>query len=173
MSKKAAKRLEQKNTRLAKTLEKTAKQFANPPAHKTIPKTDAPLAHEMMRWTRDQEDTAPGSWSWGTECKCCDEDWARIIHPFLLEYETKRWNEIDAERTGKGRKRRQKHIFYTFEQIVSEAYQRLIDLQLDDFAPNIFRFRLSGRRRLYGFRIAATGMFHMIWFDPTHSIYRY
>ena len=51
------------------------------------------------------------------------------------------------------------------------AYQRLVDLELDDFSTDLFRFRLSGKERLYGFRIEAEAMFYMLWYDPHHKIY--
>lgn len=121
-----------------------------------------------MRWSRDKED-ADGAWSWGSPRACAAAEWNGTVHPFLEECRRKRWSEIDAERTGTNW-RRKKHIHYSFDQIIHEAYERLIELQLDDFSPDIFRFRLSGKRRLYGFR--TDPVFFMVWFDPDHRLYK-
>lgn len=183
MASKAEKRLERKALKLEKTLEKTARQFADPqpqravaegatidPKKEVVEPTLAP-AQQMMKWDRSMEDLE-GAWSWGAERKCCDDHWTTIVHPFLGQCERKKWGEIDNERTGKGRRRRSKHTYYSFDMIIDEAYARLVELKIDDFAPNIFRFRLSGLRRLYGFRVENTATFHMIWFDPEHRLYK-
>lgn len=183
-SKKAEKRLALKALKVTKSLEKSARQIVDPVLSRSI--TDAIriepkkqvlepelTPHQrLMRWDRSLEDDKEGNWSWGDQRKCNESDWEIRVHPFLLEYEKKKWGEIDSERTGKPRKRRPKHCYYTFDKIIKEAYDRLIELELDDFAPNIFRFRLSGKRRLYGFRIDPTATFHLIWFDPKHQLYK-
>lgn len=184
MASKAEKRLERKALKLERALGKSARQFADPVVSRTVteaatidPKKQPPelklKSHERtMQWDRSLEDKKEGQWSWGDDRKCSDRDWDEKVHPFLSEYAKKKWGEIDSERTGPPHKRRKKHCHYTFDKLVDEAYQRLVDLKIDDFAPNIFRFRLSGKRRLYGFRIEATAMFHMIWFDPKHMLYK-
>jgi hypothetical protein len=124
----------------------------------------------LMVLDRTHEDVVD-SWSWGRERCCLHDSWEEVVGPYLDMYQAKRWGEIDAEMTGKGKKRRKKHVYYPFEKLVDEAHERLIELELDDFAPNIFRFRLTGKQRLFGFRIEASATFYTVWFDPDHAIY--
>jgi hypothetical protein len=178
---KADRRLERKTLKLKRELEKRARQGASPATARTIPNdrsisfekiiTEPALAPApaLMIWSREKED-ADGDWSWGAP-RACGDAWDALVHPFLIECGRKRWAEIDAERTGGEGRRRAKHIHYSFDQLIDEAYARLVERQLDDFAPNIFRFRLSGQRRLYGFRTDPT--FFMLWFDPEHRLYKY
>lgn len=184
MISKAEKRAAKKELKLEKALEKSTRQFAEPTATRAVIEQATVTARKQvseptlvtphqkyMRWDKVNHDKESGQWSWGAERKCPDNDWISRVHPYLLLFEKKKWGEIDAEMTGKGRKRRKKHIYYAIHNLVSEAYDRLIELELDDFAEDIFRFRMSGKERLYGFRVEPTAMFHMIWYDPHHKIY--
>jgi hypothetical protein len=179
---KAEKRQARRELKLQQDLEKSARQFAEPQVSRAVSQAIevAPekkiietklTPHQMrLRLDRTHEDVID-VWSWGRERCCLHDHWQETVGPYLDIYQTKRWGEIDAETTGKGHKRRKKHVYYPFEKLVDEAHQRLIELQLDDFAPNIFRFRLTGKQRLFGFRIDATATFYTIWFDPDHAIY--
>jgi hypothetical protein len=179
---KAEKRQARRELKLQHNLEKSARQFIDPQPSRTVSQaievepekkvseTTLTPHQKLMVLDRTHEDVVD-SWSWGTKRSCLHDEWEAIVGPYLDIYQTKRWSEIDAEMTGKGRKRRKKHIYYPFEKLVDEAHQRLIELKLDDFAPDIFRFRLSGKRRLFGFRIEATAIFYTVWFDPDHAIY--
>ena len=183
MAKKAEKRLALKALREERTREKAARQFINPnpgrsivegaavDPRRVVPDTKLSPQRRLMCWDRKIEDVE-GQWSWGAPRKCSQDHWNDIVYPFLTEYEKKSWGEIDTERTGKGKRRRKKHVHYPFDRLIDEAYERLIKLELDDFATSIFRFRLSGLQRLFGFRIPATAMFHMVWFDPEHRLYK-
>jgi hypothetical protein len=51
----------------------------------------------LMRWSTEKKDI-DGKWSWG------QRDWTKAvwkgtIQPFLYVYETKRWFEIEQEKT--------------------------------------------------------------------------
>jgi hypothetical protein len=48
------------------------------------------------------------------------------------------------------------------------ARDRLVSLGLADQTV-ISRFRLSGRERLYGFRL--DNVFHVVWWDPRHEVW--
>ena len=55
-------------------------------------------------------------------------------------------------------------------QIVPEAQSDLERGKLDEiFGDQIFRFRVSGQKRLWGFRRDRT--FHVVWWDPDHKVY--
>ncbi|MFQ5954496.1 MAG: hypothetical protein ACE5JZ_05475 [Kiloniellales bacterium] len=109
-----------------------------------------------------------GRWSWGVDRDWTEDVWIRVIGPFFADYTRKTWGQIDAETTGPASRRRQKHTYYDFTMIKREAIRRLEALEIDDFAPDMFRFRISGLKRLYGFRVNPT--FHFVWYDPTHEI---
>lgn len=122
-------------------------------------------ADMVMSWTRDQADT-DGDWTWGPRA-CLNDAWDDEIEPFLRECARKTWNEIYQERTG-GASRRQKHIFYGIDQICDEAQCRLLELERDD-VDCVFRFRLTGPKRLYG--VQQDHVFAVLWWDPEHKIY--
>jgi len=179
VSKRAEKRLAKKALKLEKILAKVARQSEEPepsrqvveasviPTSKDIPDTEIKPSQRYMRWTRELEDTG-GNWSWGVP-RGCGDLWGAEIEPFLKQYEKKKWGEIDSERTGKGKRRRSKHCFYSYDKIIQEAFDRLVELELDDFAEQIFRFRLSGKKRIFGFR--QPELFFFVWYDTQHKIY--
>lgn len=58
---------------------------------------------------------------------------------------------------------------YNIEDIPNtQARARLEVLRLAD-QTSISRFQLSGRERLYGFRLG--NVFHVVWWDPRHEIW--
>lgn len=120
-----------------------------------------------MRWSRQKEDRI-GSWTWGVSRDWGEKTWGTVLLPFLSDYEKKTWGVIHAETWQNENKTRKKHIYYDKEKICEEARRRLIELEFDD-QTRIFRFRLSGKRRLYGFTFGE--VFATIWYDPTHKIY--
>ncbi len=136
-----------------------------PTPTKTAKEEPLSVGQRRMEWSRDNADIV-GEWSWGSR-SCLVDDWDVKLHPFLLEYEKKTWNQISAECTGK-KKRRPKHIDYTTTSICKEARDRLVELEFDD-VDRIFRFRLSGKERLYG--INRLHIFMVLWWDPEHNVY--
>lgn len=176
MTSKREKRLARQALEHEAFLAKKARQVENPNSFKRVSE-DANVrvvkrvveaerpGDQKMQWSRDQADT-DGAWSWGNR-SCLDDAWNEEVHPFLFEYAQKTWLQIYAERTG-GNNRRQKHIFYNIEQICEEAQLRLIDLERDD-VDCVFRFRLAGKKRLYG--VQQMPWFYVLWWDPEHNIY--
>lgn len=80
----------------------------------------------------------------------------------------KTWADIEAETTVKaGDRTDKKHKTYDQSAICQEARQRLVELELDD-QDRIFRFRMSNKRRLYGFIFGIT--FETVWYDAEHKI---
>ena len=119
----------------------------------------------LLEWSRDHADI-DGAWSWGPR-SCLEDDWEQTLHPFLREYAKKTWFQIYAERTKVRGKRAQKHHDYAVASICKEAQSRLLELEMDD-VDRIFRFRLSGLKRLYG--IQRLHLFMVLWWDPEHKI---
>jgi hypothetical protein len=125
------------------------------------------LGELYMRWSQDKEDKN-GTWSWGVQRDWGEPLWNTLIYPFLSEYAKKKWKIIFAETWQNDKKCRKKHVYYDVNRIHEEAIKRLVQLELDD-QTRIFRFRLSGKRRLYGFTFS--DIFATVWYDPTHNIY--
>lgn len=80
-----------------------------------------------------------------------------------------RWAEILAQQTGNHQRHRKHHDCATTE-IHDDAKDDLRRLHLDElFGDTMFRFRLSGTKRLWGFRNGRT--FHVVWWDADHAVF--
>ncbi len=117
-----------------------------------------------MSWTCEKPD-CEGTWSWGIQRQWTADDWAKAIEPKLKEFEQLTWGELDSYSSDKGHKM---HHSMDIEQIRDEAQLRLLEIEL--YSDVIFRFRLGNKPRLWGIRSLSN--FEIIWFDPTHEIYR-
>lgn len=101
-------------------------------------------------------------------CFTPTSDHAQPLLSFLCEMGRLTWAEIERHRTGVV-KRHRKHHDQLITSIDSDAQQDLARLKLDEiFGDSIFRFRLTGTQRLWGFRADRT--FHVIWWDPEHHV---
>ena len=87
-----------------------------------------------------------------------------MIEPKLVQWASLTWSEIDRLNTGTGHKM---HHSMPTSGLAEEAQNRLIEIERYD--DDIFRFRLGGKPRLWGFRVVAD--FQILWFDPEHEIY--
>lgn len=153
---------------IALSTEKAPKEASRVAPSKSVPAVALKPSRQKMQLDISMADRE-GHWSWGIARDWGEDVWLQTIEPFLNDYIQKTWGQIDAEFTG-AQWRRPKHISYEFSVIKREAVTRLEELQIDDFAPDIFRFRIAGRKRLYGFRI--NPKFYLLWYDPTHEIIR-
>jgi hypothetical protein len=85
---------------------------------------------------------------------------------FLREMGQLRWTEILRMNSGGHRK----HHDQPIDTIVAEAQDDLRRHHLDEiFGDTMFRFRLSGTKRLWGFRVGR--IFHAVWWDADHQVY--
>jgi hypothetical protein len=80
------------------------------------------------------------------------------------------WAEIEAQKTGSGTNRHKKHHDQEVESLRSEAREALRQRKLSVIFGdnNIFRFRVDGTTRLWGFRQGR--IFHIVWWDPNHEV---
>jgi len=134
-----------------------------------LKKGESRFAHNVEYNT--QREDRDGSWSWGASREWHPKPGNDYIYSFLNGCCGKTWQEIDSEVVGKkggGGKTDKRHKFYPITSICREAQNRLIDLKLDD-QEHIFRFRLTGKHRLYGF--VAGIIFSIVWFDELHLVY--
>ncbi|MEV1331507.1 hypothetical protein AB0J20_18240 [Micromonospora costi] len=105
-----------------------------------------------------------GAWGWpaaGTH-----DAWE--VLDFLCEISRLTWGEILSQETGQMNKRHKKHHAYSTETVGSAARARLADLRINELTDELFRFRISGPKRLWGWR--AEDVFHVLWWDPDHKV---
>jgi hypothetical protein len=77
------------------------------------------------------------------------------------------WVEIEQQKAG-GRK---KHHSQAVASFVADAQRDFRKAHLDKTFgdADMFRFRLTGEKRFWGFRRDRT--FHVVWWDPDHKVY--
>jgi hypothetical protein len=98
-----------------------------------------------------------------------EESDSHALLSFLRDIGANSWAELRAQTTG-GRQAHKKHHEMSIEDICEDAQQRLAAMKLDEVVgDNLFRFRLSGTQRLWGFITDNT--FHVLWWDPEHKVY--
>lgn len=106
-----------------------------------------------------------GQWTWGEMRNWTEAEWADPINPKMQDFSSKTWQEIDQEGSGTGHKM---HHSHSITDLPKEVQDRWLELDLEQF-DTLFRFRLSGKRRVWGFRLQAH--FHFVWWDREHRIY--
>lgn len=95
---------------------------------------------------------------------------AKEILSFACNMAQLTWREIEQQMTG-GKKAHRKHHEQPVETVEKCARDDLTRLGLDEVfgdAP-LFRFRLGGKKRLWGFRSGR--VFHAVWWDTNHAVY--
>jgi len=89
----------------------------------------------------------------GAEDGFCD------VASHMKAFEGKTWAEIERDR---------KHDHpVPCAHLVREAQNRLQEIKLDDL-DELWRFRFSGERRIWGIRDGR--LFRVLWWDPEHQI---
>lgn len=119
----------------------------------------------QMRW-RCEKANRDGIWSWGDPRNWSQDEWDTKILPSFKEWGMLRWREICSQPTGNRGKMHHEHEFHS---IAKEAQERWFERDLDEFADQIFRFRLSGKWRVWGFTLQH--IFFIVWLDRMHKIY--
>ena len=98
-----------------------------------------------------------GKWGWLN----IDEDTLiNIILPKIKSFEKMTWGEFT--------KRRSNHHSLPVKNIIKEAQDRLIEIELEDI-ETLFSFSISGEKRLWGIR--DTVHCKILWWDQNHEIY--
>jgi len=131
-----------------------------------IPKTakDGSRFSSRVTWCiakADRED----SWSWGEPRDWQQDEWDLVIHPPLQHFAGLTWQEVDQFSSESGHKM---HHGHEVADLIDEAQTRWRTLDLEQY-ESVFRFRLGGTRRVWGF--VAQAHFHAVWWDREHSIY--
>jgi len=96
---------------------------------------------------------------------------AKEILAFACEMAQLTWSAIEQQTTG-GRNGHRKHHEQPVETIERCAQKDLTRRGLDELIGDaaLFRFRLGGKKRLWGFRTGR--VFHAIWWDTDHAVYK-
>lgn len=124
---------------------------------------DAPLSFddEKFRWSAKEIDWLyEGEWNW-------DLNPAEIsgVLGAIEEYSQLTWKELTSQS-------RTKHHSQRTDTLVKGARDRLTELfsaKCSEYPEEIFRFRISGKVRLWGFREG--GIFKILWYDRDHKVY--
>lgn len=95
---------------------------------------------------------------------------AKEIVDFACQMAQQTWRDIEQMSTGSG-KRRPLHHDQARDTIETRAQNDLVRRELDETIGDrpLFRFRLGGEKRLWGFRSGQ--VFHAIWLDRAHGVY--
>ncbi len=95
-----------------------------------------------------------------------DGEHAPELFAFLCAMARLTWREIETMKA----KSHKRHHDQDVESICADAKRDFKRSKLGEtFGESIFRFRVDGEKRLWGFRKGAT--FHVIWWDPGHLVY--
>ncbi|WP_305784137.1 hypothetical protein [Symbioplanes lichenis] len=105
-----------------------------------------------------------GAWAWPRAAE------AEEVLNFFCHIGSSTWNEVKGQMTGSRSGSHRKHHEQHVEHLCSEAQQRLVALKhTHKFGTTIFRFRVGGRKRLWGF--VNHGVFYVVWWDAEHQVY--
>ncbi|MNJ98101.1 hypothetical protein D3C87_158630 [compost metagenome] len=90
--------------------------------------------------------------------------WTELF-PKLREIETKKWHELEKETFGKYAKSKNHQV--EVKDLIKEAKNRLVELNLDDH-QELYSLRLTGTQRIWGIRLQ--NYLKLLWFDFNHKI---
>ena len=122
------------------------------------------LNHKVT-WCITRSDTA-GEWSWGELREWTDDELNDDINGKFKNFEALSWGEVNNLSSGSGHRMHHPH---KFGNLPNEVQDRWFALNLDEFADDVFRFRLTGRKRAWGYILQAH--FYLVWFERNHMIY--
>lgn len=98
------------------------------------------------------------------------EGHAPALVDFICEMARLTWAEIEAQRLGSKGSRHRRHHSQEIRSLASAAQKDITKRKLSEvFDDTMFRFRLTGEQRLWGFR--KRNVFHIVWWDPDHQVY--
>ncbi len=95
---------------------------------------------------------------------------APALVDFICEMARLTWAEIEAQRIGEQGGYRKRNHSQEIRRLTAAAQKDLMKRRLPEmFDDTMFRFRVSGQQRLWGFR--KSNVFHIVWWDPRHQVY--
>lgn len=194
MSRKAEKREQRRALGIAKFEESKASfiakvalsdqpKVATPPPTDAMPRVAPHLAREQQAQEQQPKAIKDGSrfglsvtwcvtradleghWTWGEARGWEQKEWDEEIKPAFSSFAMMTWGDVDKCSSESGHRM---HHHHELGDLVAEAQNRWVDLGLEQF-DTVFRFRLGGKKRAWGF--IAQAHFHFIWWDRQHAIY--
>lgn len=88
------------------------------------------------------------------------------LFQFICEMGRLKWSEIGTQTSGGHKKHHRQQI----SSLDVAAQKDITKARLDEvFGGEIYRFRLTAKQRLWGFR--GDRAFHVLWWDPEHKVY--
>lgn len=137
---------------------------ANNKAVPFIATADESYREKLVRWTVSELDDNSGieGCRWNLTSKEAIE-----LLTFLDTVSKKTWKECLAETVMSGGKKRARNHDHEVSELGKAAQNRI--KQLSEAEERIFRFRLSNKTRLWGFR--SGDLFRVLWYDPEHKVY--
>lgn len=123
---------------------------------------------ELFCWSaRKMDHEYRGSWDWYL---LPSEIYGFLC--FIEDMSKLKWIEILGQGTG-GKQRHKKNHSYKIDVLPKEAKDRLDTIFANrdgaEYPEDIFRFRCSGRLRIWGFRVGS--LFEILWYDRNHQVY--
>jgi len=141
-----------------------SKKQKNVKLGKSLPSPSIKVAHRV----EDPESSNKRQPVWVFSVLDLDGPWGKIklsgdtllneLFPKIKHFERMTWNEIQRD------KKRNHSVM--IEDLCKEARDRAVELKLD--VDELFRFRLTGKQRLWGIRDRER--FRFLWWDPNHEI---
>lgn len=131
---------------------------------KSVPSaaTNSDSYREMLvRWTAREIDVVPSDDD-GRRWELSSKETVELLK-FLDDLTGKTWGQCEGEVSGR-HKRNHDHAITDLSDIAQDRLR-----QLDENEERVFRFRLSGKCRLWGFR--SGDLFRVLWYDPEHKVY--
>lgn len=113
---------------------------------------------------RHVDRTGCAEFKWPPSSEHHDEVW-----DFLQSISGCTWNEIYSQITSTRYDTHRKHHSQDFDTVCPDAQRRIAAMRLDERFNELFRFRLGGRKRLWG--CISDQVFHVVWWDPDHRVY--
>ncbi len=118
------------------------------------------------------DEVQSSNFAWRTKSIDYDGEWglrtadsrtllSKII-PRLHEYESMTWGEITGARNTSNHP-------MPIDKISAAALRRLADIGRDDI-ETLIQLNIQGKERVWGTRQGL--IFHMLWWDPDHTVYR-
>lgn len=122
---------------------------------------DVSYKNELARWTAREIDEVLGAGD-GRRWDLSANETVELLR-FLDHLTKKTWAECENE----GAKGHWRNHDRAINDLSKAAQERL--RHLDQNEERVFRFRLSGTCRLWGFRSGS--LFRVLWYDPEHKVY--
>ena len=88
----------------------------------------------------------------------------------MRDWELGTWGDLLTVTSGRSSNTQSHEIEAT--NISKEAKKRLVELGHNTVEISLYSLSVIGKQRVWGIVDSESGVFHLIWFDPKHEIYK-